>query len=77
MGRGGSNGYHNLCFEQKHKKYQNLLSENFHFFFFFFFFFLVVKLSVYLNRHVFVMVTSFHVIESLSSTFGGLCSMIR
>ena len=38
---------HNLCFEQKHEKYQNFLSENFHF--------LVVKLSIYLNRHVFVM----------------------
>ena len=38
---------HNLYFEQKHEKYQNFLSENFHF--------LVVKLSVYLNRHVFVM----------------------
>ena len=35
---------HNLCFEQKHEKYQNFLSENFHF--------LVVKLSVHLNRHV-------------------------
>ena len=38
---------HNLCFEQKHEKHQNFLSENFHF--------LVVKFSVYLNRHVFVM----------------------
>ena len=38
---------HNLCFEQKHEKYQNVLSENFHF--------LVVKFSIYLNRHVFVM----------------------
>ena len=38
---------HNLCFEQKYEKYQNYLSENFHF--------LVVKFSVYLNRHVFVM----------------------
>ena len=38
---------HNLCFEQKYEKYQNLSSENFHF--------LVVKFSVYLNRHVFVM----------------------
>ena len=36
-----------LCFEQKHEKYQNFLSENFHF--------LVVKFSVYLNRRVFVM----------------------
>ena len=30
--RGGSNEYHNLCFEQKYEKYQNFLSENFHFF---------------------------------------------
>ena len=29
---------HNLCFEQKYEKYQNILSENFHF--------LVVKFSV-------------------------------
>ena len=47
--RGGSNEYLNLCFEQKYEKYQNFLSENFHF--------LVVKFSVYLNRHVFVMNT--------------------
>ena len=38
---------HSLCFEQKFEKYQNFLSENFHF--------LVVKFSVYLNRHIFVM----------------------
>ena len=38
----------NLCFQQKYEKYQTFLSENFHF--------LVVKFSVYLNRHVFVMV---------------------
>ena len=38
---------HNLCFEQKHKEYQNFLSENFHF--------LVIKFAVCLNRHVFVM----------------------
>ena len=38
---------HNLCFEQKYEKYQNFLSENF--------FFLVVKVSVNLNRLVFVM----------------------
>ena len=37
----------NLCFEQKYEKYQNFLSENFHF--------LEIKFSVYLNRHVFVM----------------------
>ena len=39
----------NLCLEQKHEKYQNFLSENFHFW--------VVKFSVYLNRHVSVMFT--------------------
>ena len=38
---------HNLCFEEKYKKYQSFLSENFHF--------LVVNFSVFLNRHVFVM----------------------
>ena len=27
--RGGSNEYHNLCFEQKYEKYQNFLSEFF------------------------------------------------
>ena len=30
---------HNLCFEEKYEKYQNFLSENFHF--------LVVKFSVF------------------------------
>ena len=44
--RGGSNSSHNLCFEQKYEEYQNFLSENLHH--------LVVKFSVYLNRHVFV-----------------------
>ena len=38
---------HNLRFEQKYEKYQNFLSGSFHF--------LVVKFSVYLNRHVFIM----------------------
>ena len=37
----------NLCFEQKCEKYLKFLSEIFHF--------LVVNFSVYLNRHVFVM----------------------
>ena len=45
--RGGSNEYHNLCFEQKYESYQNFSSENFHI--------LVVKFSIYLNRRVFVM----------------------
>ena len=39
---------HNLCFEQKYEKYQHFLSEIFPFF--------GGKIfSVYLNRHVFVM----------------------
>ena len=38
---------HNLCFEQKYENYQHFSSESFQF--------LVVKLSVYLNRSVFVM----------------------
>ena len=38
---------HNICFEQKYEKYQNVLSENFNC--------LVVKFSVYLNGHVFIM----------------------
>ena len=38
---------HNLSFEQNYEKYQKFLSENFHV--------LVVKFSVYLNRHVFIM----------------------
>ena len=41
---------HNPCLEQKYEKYPFFfLSENFHF--------LVVKFSVYLNRHVFVMLS--------------------
>ena len=44
-------GSHNRCFEQKYEKYQIFFSsEIFHF--------LVVKFSVYLNRHVFVMYVS-------------------
>ena len=38
---------HNLCFEKKHKKISDFLYENFQF--------LVVKFSIYLNRHIFVM----------------------
>ena len=46
--RGGSNEYHNLCFEQKYEKYRRFLSENFQF--------LEMKFSMYLNRRVFVMI---------------------
>ena len=42
---------HNLCVDKKYEKYQNFLSENFHF--------LVVKFSVNLKRLVFVMITHF------------------
>ena len=45
--RGGYIEYHNLCFEQKYKKHQSFLFENFPFW--------VVKFSVYLNMCVFVM----------------------
>ena len=45
--RGGSDEYHNICFEQKYEKISEFLSENFQF--------LVVKFSIYLNRQVFVM----------------------
>ena len=41
-----STSTHNICFEQTYEKYQNFLSENFHF--------LVVKFSVYLIRRVVV-----------------------
>ena len=45
--RGGSNEYPQSMFFSRNEKYKNFLSENFHF--------LVIKFSVYLNRHVFVM----------------------
>ena len=38
---------HNLCFERKYEKISDLLSENIQI--------LVVKVSIYLNRRVFVM----------------------
>ena len=41
---------HNLCFEEKYENYQIFLSENF--------MFLKVIFSIYLNRHVFVMLHS-------------------
>ena len=43
---------HNLCFEQKYKRYQSFLSKNFQF--------LEVKFSIYLNRRVFVMTRNAH-----------------
>ena len=50
---------HNLCFEQKYEKYQIYLSENFQF--------LDVKFSIYLNRRVFVMISSFVVLYHIQS----------
>ena len=50
---------HNLCFEQKYEKISEFLSEKFHF--------LVVKLSVYLNRLVFVMYVYEPIQEKVSS----------
>ena len=41
---------HSVCFEQKYEKYQKFLSEDFQF--------LLIKFSVYLNRHIFVMIDS-------------------
>ena len=38
---------HTLCFEQKYKKYQNFYLKTFSF--------LVLKFSIHLNRHVFIM----------------------
>ena len=49
---------HNLCFEQKYEKCQNFLFEKFPF--------LVVKFSIYLNRHVFVM----------CSVWSSLCGLV-
>ena len=53
---------HNLCFDQKYENHQILFSEKFHF--------LLVKFSVYLNRHVFVMIHR----AALSDEFSKLCS---
>ena len=50
---------HNLCSEQKYEKYQNFLSETFQF--------LEMKFSMYLNRHVFVSLSSILVHDTLSS----------
>ena len=52
---------HNLCFEQNEEKHRKFLSENFHF--------LVVKFSVYLNRHVFVMQKTYNLTFSVINVF--------
>ena len=62
---------HTLCFEKKYEKYQNFLSEKFPF--------LVVKFSIYLNRHVFVMIIKAkgeyldQLVQHLRSMPRGLC----
>ena len=43
-----STSTHNLCFVQKYEKHLSFLSENFQI--------LEMKFSIYLNRHVFVMI---------------------
>ena len=60
--QGGSNEYPQ-SFEQKYKKYQNFLSENYHFV-------LVVKFSVYLNRHVFVMCSKHELFDNHTTRSG-------
>ena len=52
--RGGSNEYHNLCFEQKYETISFFLSENVQI--------LEVKVSIYLNRCVFIMRASLHIL---------------
>ena len=44
---------HNLCFEQKYEKYQSFLFENFQF--------LEDNISIYLNRRIFVMNSSYYI----------------
>ena len=41
---------HNLCFEQKYEKYQNFYLKTFSF--------LVVKFSIYLNRRIFILLST-------------------
>ena len=50
----------NLCFEQKYEKYQTFLSKNFQF--------LVVKVSVYLNRLVFVIMSYLSCVFNVNTT---------
>ena len=52
---------HNLCFEQKYETYQYFLSENFQF--------LMVKISIYLDRRVFVMHRIIEIIKNIISDY--------
>ena len=58
---------HNLCLDQKYEKYENFLSENFHS--------LVVKFSVYLNRHVFIMKLTIFIYISKKIGFDVSCKL--
>ena len=59
---------HNLYFEQKYEIYLNFLSENFHF--------LVVKFSVYLNRHDFVIYKHLMYRDSFPGIYDGFLVFI-
>ena len=52
---------HNLCFKQKYEKYQSFLSENFQF--------LKVKVSIYLNRRVFIMMRQYFILRDAARTY--------
>ena len=59
---------HNLYFEQKYEIYLNFLSENFHF--------LVVKFSVYLNRHDFLIYKHLMYRDSFPGIYDGFLVFI-
>ena len=59
---------HNPYFEQKYEIYQIFISENFHF--------LVVKFSVYLNRHDFVMYKHLMYRDSFPGIYNGFLMFI-
>ena len=58
---------HNLCFDQNYEKISKFLSENFQF--------LLVKFSVYLNRHVFAMMAMQQCVAKMSLLI--LCDVFR
>ena len=59
---------HNPYFEQKYEIYQIFISENFHF--------LVVKFSVYLNRHDFIMYKHLMYRDSFPGIYNGFLMFI-
>ena len=66
---------HNLCFEQKYENYQNFSSESFHIW--------LVKFSMYVNRHVFIMKRKVENSPSVSSFLysflasGDFCRLLK